>query len=322
MIGRNYKVGLGKETTRGTAIAPSIWVPKYEVTHDEKREYIVDESSIGIIAEGLSQAVVKEWAEGELSGKMGDKSFGLLLLVALGQVASAAKAGETLVYEHTFSLLNSNTHPALTIEIKNDLEQLAFALGALKSLKLKAEIGKYVEFNAGFESKKGATATSTPAYTAENEFHCKHAVLKLADTLAGLDAASAVDIKSIEISIDKNIESQFYLGSIGPSEIYNKQISVEGSIETVFKDLATFRALFKAGTQKAMRIDLVNSDVTIGTSANPRLKIDMPKVYMSDWSRAGANNEIVKQTIKFKGVYSLSDSKLIEMILTNLQTSY
>ena len=103
IIGRDFKVGFGKESTRGTAVTPAVWEPLLDVPSVEnKAEYIQDESNYGVIADSVDAVVAKEWSEGELKGNVHDKSFGYLLLAALGQVSSAVK--ETTAYNHTFSL--------------------------------------------------------------------------------------------------------------------------------------------------------------------------------------------------------------------------
>jgi hypothetical protein len=322
-IGRKIQVGIGKETVRGSVVAPTYWMPKLEASVEEKRVYANDESSIGNIADAVNSKVVKEFAEGEIQGNITDKTFGLILLAGLGQVSSVAgTAGDTAVYTHTFSVKNDNAHPSLSIEVKDDVAQYAFPLAMLNSLKINAEVGKYATFSAGFKAKKGATSSSTPAYTEENTFISKHASLKLATNLAGLTAAPVLDVKSVEISIDKNLDEEEILGSLEPKDITNQQISVSGNIEAAFKDETTFKNLFKAGTKKAVRIALTNSDVTIGATKNPTIQIDLASCVFEDWSRPTANNASVTQTIKFKGLFSIADAKMIEIALTSLAVSF
>jgi len=319
--GRKYQVGIGKESSRGIAVTPSFWLPKYDVTVDNKKTYVNSEASFGTIHDSDGSRIIKEWAEGEITGKVRDKSFGLLLLSAFGSVASVAKIGDATVYDHTFSVANSNAHQSLTIETKNDAQQLKYALAVINSLKITAQVGKFVEFSAGIKSKKGVAGTSSSVYTAENEFIAKHATLKLDASLAGLDGASAINIKSIELSIDKNIDDHEALGTTEPIDYANKDFACEGVIEAVFENTADFKDIFESGEPTAMRID-IKGDAVIGSGSNPELKIDLASVALQDWSRKAGNNEIVTQTIKFKGHYSLADTKMIEAVLTNLQVSY
>lgn len=320
IIGRDYKVGFGKETVRGTSVTPSVWEPVTEIPSIENKEdYLQEESGYGVIADTVDAVIVKEWAEGEIAGHVHDKSFGYLLLAALGQIASAVK--ETTAYNHTATLLNTNQHPSLTIEVKNSNEQLKYALAVLKSLKISAEVGKFVEYNASFLGKKGVTSANAVTYVDENEFFSKMVTFKHATNLAGLGAASAIAIKSFEINIEKDAEALFVCGSLAPEDIANRQISIEGTITGYFDD-TTLKAIYEAGTAKALRLDALNSGVTIGASSNPELKIDLPKVHFEEYSRSGGLGDFVEQTLKFKGKYSLTDAALASIVLTNTQTSY
>lgn len=321
MIGRIIEVGVGKETTRGTIVVPGMWVPKYEATVRDKREYINDDQSMGIIADSDDARIMKEFSEGEISGKVRDQSFGFFLLSALGSVSSAVAGGETVVYDHTFNMQNDNSHQSLTVEMKDDNEQMAYPLSIINSLKLNAELGKFVEFTAGFIGKKGTSASNSPSYTAENEFVPQDMVIKFATTMAGLGAASAISLKKVELSVEKNPEQRQYLGSVEPDGSYNKVMKLEANIETLFTD-TTLKGYFTAGTPMAMRIEMIDSNTTIGTASNPTLTIDLPRVTFPEWEVSGANDEIVSQTTKIKGHYSVSDSKFIQAVLTNLKVSY
>ena len=320
IIGRDYKVGIGKESTRGTAVTPASWEPLLDVpTIMNKETYVKDESNYGIIADAVDAQIVQELSEGEIKGNVHDQSIGYLLLAALGQVASAVK--ETTAYNHTFSLLNSNQHPSLTIEVKNSNEQLKYALSVLKSLKISGEVGKFVTYTASFVGMKGVTSSSTVTLSDENEFISKMISFKLAANLAGLGAASPVVISSFEISFDKNTDPVFVLGSVAPQDIVNKQFSVSGNIKAYFED-TTLKAIYEGGTAKAVRIDMINSGVTIGASSNPELKIDLAKVHFDEHSISGSLSSLIEQTIKFDAKYSITDSSIASVVLTNVKTSY
>ncbi len=320
MIGRQIQIGIAKEATRGTVAVPTFWIPKEDASIDDKVEYLESGQSFGILADSDDNSLIKQMAEGEISGKVRDKSFGLMLLGAFGTVNSVVK--ETTAYNHTFSLANTNIHQSLTVELKSAAEQLSFALAMVKSLKMNFEVGKFVTYALALVAKKGATSSNSPAYVAENEFIAKHATMKLATNLAGLGAASAIVVRSIDITIDKSVDEEMGIGSLDPVEIYNKEFSIEGTMEAEYKDTASFKAAYKAGTKQAMRIIVANTDVTIGASSNPTIQIDLAKVSFKDWVRAGSNKDIIKQTIKFKAHYSLTDAKMAEVVLTNTQTAY
>ena len=68
-IGRLIQIGLGKESTRGTAnTTAGYWNPWMDLTLDEKKEFAVDDQTYGVLEDNTNQTEVKEWAEGSLAG--------------------------------------------------------------------------------------------------------------------------------------------------------------------------------------------------------------------------------------------------------------
>lgn len=206
-IGRKIEIGIGSEAIRGTAVAPSYWLSSINADIDDKFDQVTDEESMGIIEDANDLKISKKYAEGTIGGYLSDISFGLILKATLGTDTKTTHAGETTVYDHTFSLLESCQHPTLTLEAKNPAQQLKFANAVVQSLDIKAELGKFVEFTTKVMAQTGVTSANTPSYPTEHNFMAKDVTVKFATTQAGLDAASAINVKNVEITFEKNIES-------------------------------------------------------------------------------------------------------------------
>lgn len=321
-IGRQLGFGIGKETTRGTSVAPSYWIPFAELAIDEKFENAIDQASVGVIEDSVSATRVKEWAEGTMKAPIGDAHFPLMLLAALGSISSAVK--ETTAYNHTITVQQGVQHQSLTLGIDDPLggQDYRHALGVITSLEITYEQGKLLEYSVGFKAKKGATATNTPSYTAENRFTHKHFVFKIATTQSGLDAAGVQNVRSATLKIEKNVEDDPILGSIAPNDFMNKQFAIEGTIEAIWQNETDFKTFVLAGTAKALRFDLTNTDVTIGASSNPRVKIDLHSAVFKEISRPVRINDVVVQTLAFKAHYSLIDAKMVSVLCNNTVTAY
>lgn len=321
-IGRLIKLGIGKETVRGTAAAATYWLPVMKVDHADKAEYAVNEAGFGTIVDSVGGEVTKNWGEGGFSALLGDKHFGLILYALFGTLQSAAKSAPNAdVYDHTVTLAENAQHQSLTIGVDESNGDYQFPLGMLNSLELKFELAKLLEYTATFKSKKGTSASLTPALPAENIFRPQDFHFYIAANLAGLDAASEIPVKSCSLKIEKDVEDYDVLGSTEPSDILNKSVKITGSV-TLIWDAETYKNYYLQGTTKAVRIKLTDTGVTIGSALNPELKIDLAKVIFNDFSKDTALNNIVMQTLSFKAVYSTSDSKVGEAVLTNLVTSY
>jgi len=320
-IGRKVSIGIGKESVRGTAVVPTFFTPHLELTLDEKITQAIDESTVARIEDAIDAKVTERMSTGSLRGIVQDKSIGLWLLAALGEVATSADSPEAGVNTHTFSVKNDAVHPSLTLAEVNEDENLAYPLTMIDSLELNVVLAEFIAFTANIRSKKAESASNTVAFTAENKFVPQHVGFKTATDLSGLGAAPVTKVKSFNITITKNIEDDRNFGSVDPDDILNRQFVVEGTIELLFES-ATFKDFVTGDDGRAMRLDIENTDVTIGAATNPKLTLDLAKVKFSEIARSLTLNEMVRQTLTFKSFYSLSDAKSIEAILINTEASY
>lgn len=319
-IGALADIGIKKEAVRGTAeTTASFWLPKMSLTVDDVIEQAVDENSIGVIEDASGAKIVAKASEGEIEGKIGDKSIGLILLGTFGSVSSSGIVDSA--YTHTFSVLQSAQHPSLTLLTNDPNQDYKYAMAMVTGLEIGAEVGKIITYKAGFMAKLGATATNTPSYVAENLFLAQHITFKTATNQAGLSGASAIVVKSVSFKIEKNVEKEQVLGSVDPADILNKQFAIEGSLELTF-DANTMKTEMLADTEKAMRIEFNNADVLIGATSTPKLTFDFHSVKFSAFTRNYGNGDIVTATVDFKAFYKLADAKMVTCTLVNAQATY
>jgi len=319
-IGRQISVWFGRETTRGTAVAISKWVPKTDFSFEEKAEIIQDESSIGVLTDSRDWFVSKQRAEGELSSSIEVNSIGWLLYSLLGSVS--VTTATTGAYKHTFSLLETNQAPSLTTAIKDPvLGTLAFPLTMVDEFTITCEEWQFAMFTVKLKSKPGAVAVDTVTYVADYKLLSRHSIFKTAANLAGLSGASAVCLRSFEITFTKNLEDDYCLGGLSPIDFINKQFIIEGSFTAVFTD-TTYRAFQLAWSKKAISFELKDTGTTIGLSSNPGLLIKLPIASFTEFSRTQGNDELVLQTLAFKWLQSIADGKSVEVELVNTTASY
>lgn len=385
-IGRRQSMGLGKESTPGTPVAASAWIPKMAGSFRPLFTKAKDTSSYGNISELRDSKTVKQMTEAELEGIFRDKYGGHLLMAAfgttfacykftLGTVSGTFVKGETITQatsgatgvirrvqgsgatqvlyitvtsgtftsgsntitggtssataiptfdsalrSHVFELLNSNNHPSYTIWSKDDVATLKSAYMMLESLELEVAAGDFLKFKSTWRGKKEASDSATPAFTAENEFLAKHASVKFADDVASLDAASATDVSRLRLQIAKNLKEFQAFGTTDITSQHNQHFAVSGDLEALFTS-ETLKNYVVNSTKKAMRLELTNTDVTIGTAGNPTLRIDFAQLSFGDWDRDGGENDLRMQTLGFEGEFKVADSETIAAILTNAQTT-
>lgn len=321
-IGRRINLGLGKESTRGVGVAPSFWLPKISFGFDDKATVIRSGASAGNIGAGPeSSHVVEQFAEGDFEGEIRDVSFGVLLSALFGAAPSSAVFSGA--YKHTYTLTNSNEHASLSIGVDDPIGDLLFELAMINSLKITVLPGDLVKFVCNFVSKRSADSTLTPAYTSENKFIGKHLNFKVAADSGSLDAAALIGLKRLELNFQKNVVRDNAGGTIQPVDINNLSFNIFGSFELNYED-RVYRNYMLNGTNRALRIDVVNNDVTIGTT-NPAFRIDLGVVDFEAWEPIKDNDELARQTINFNALWDLTNSRLFSdcyLVNSNAGASY
>ncbi len=382
-IGRLQKIGLGKESTAGTPVSATAWIPKTDGAFEPEVEKAKDLSAYGTIEELRDSQTVRQMTKTEVKGIFRDQYGGHLLNAALGteylclrmtmgSLSGTFQVGETVTQAvssatgtvrrvdgtqiyvvvasgtftsgsntvtggtssatgvptfdntlrtHVFARLNSNNHPSYTLYGVDDVGTFRSPYSMLESLELELKVGDFLRFASVWKGQKESSTSATPSFTtSENHFLSKHANLKLATSLSGLNAASASAVTSVKMTIQKNLEPYQAFGSVDVASIHNKQFKVVGEITALF-NATTLKDLVLNSTKKAMRLDLTNSDVTIGSAGNPFLIIDLAQVSFENWSRSAGNDELVMQTLGFEAEFSVTDSESIAMLLQNTKTT-
>lgn len=321
IIGRHIDLGVARETVRGTPVAPAFWVPRVEMSFDEKIESARVQSGIGNLDDSEQKHVLTKWAEGDVNGEVRDKAFGLFLYSIFGTCASSVAVDS--LYTHTFTLEDTCQHDSLTFTIVDPNSTDQYRLVMLSSLELTQTMDNVLMYTASFMGKTSKGGSGTPAFAVENKFTKKHLSVKLATSIAGLAAATPLSLKELTLTINQNVEPDNSLGTAEPEDFLNKQRTVEGSIELNYED-NTWKEYMRDGSYRAMQIAWTNSDVLVGAASHPALTFQFPRVDFYDWEPNMALDDIVRQTVSFKANYDLTNSlaAISTCTLANTQASY
>lgn len=322
IIGRLNSLGIGKESSRGTAVTAGMWLPVMELEYENAVKTAVNEASLARIENSDAEVVTTKYGEVSIKSKIKDQTFGYLLLSLLGTDTPAAQSSPNgAVYDHVFSVNQTTQHQSLSLALKGPNDDVVIPNAVVESLKVSAETNKYVMFEAKALGKASESATNTVSFTQENDFTSKHVTFKLAATQADLAAASAISIRKFEMEIKTSAMLEEVLGGTPVSDVLSQSFEVSGSVTLVHTD-ATYETLMLNGTYKALRFQLLNTDVTIGSTANPKLVIDLHRCTFQSRKRKMALNDLIEETFTFKAHYSLTDSKMISCTLSNTKASY
>lgn len=313
-IGRQQEVGIGRESTRGTIVAPSIWVPKTNFNVEDKATKARTQGSYGNILGGDDALVSEKYSQGELEIELQDNAIALLLYALFGSLSSASFNS---VYKHTLSIANSVQHQSLSLHMNDPIgaadsptKTIAYARAMVDQLEISSRIGELVMAKVSFLAMQHRDWTrQTPSYTAQNKFTHKHVSIKVASDTSGLGAASRINVQELTLTIKKNVVREMSLGTVQPVDIVNKRIEISGKLKLTHED-RTWRDYMMNGTTKAMRIAFANGDVTIGAT-NPQVQLDLAKVDFDQWEPAHALDDLSTQEITFNALYDPTSGTLI-----------
>lgn len=321
-IGRLLTVGIGKEASRGAGATPTYILPNTKLSFDDVIKQARSTGSLGFISDSEEAFVVTKHGNGDIEGEIRSKSFGLILYAMLGNYSVAGPTDSA--YTHSFTISQTNSHQSLAFVVADPNTTELYKLVMLNNLEINMAMDAVATFKAGFMSKSArSTGLTNPAAVHESKFTKKHINVKVADTIAGLSAATKLAVKSVTLKINKNVVVDDFLGTAEPEDILNQQLSVEGEIELNYVD-ETWKQYMLGGTNKSLEIDLVNTDDLIGASTRPSLKFQFPKVDFNPWQPQYANDKITTQKITFKANRDVANSSDIisECQLVNDVTTY
>jgi hypothetical protein len=262
--------------------------------------------------------VVRKWFDGDVSGILHADVLGYFLYNLYGDVTTTTVTGA--VKSHLFQLDDTIKHPTLSIFAKDgDVEQATFSGGVLNTLEITATTDDYVRFTANIIAENSASNSDTPSYDVEYDFIGKDVTVKIADTEAGLAGATAIKLKELTLNYDTGAISDFKLGSYNP-DVYNSRMAIEGSFEKNYTD-KTFQNLHNADTAKYMEIQ-IQGDAVLAGSNRPTAKFVFNKVQVTNWERAGGNDDLVTETVEFKAFYNFADEEQSKATVINLTANY
>jgi len=322
-IGRRESIGIGAESTRGVGVAATYWLNVLSFSFADQPTKARSEAGFGGIWGGDQAPMVYQHAEGDMEVELGDSSFGVILKALLGTVSTANNGDST--YTHTYTLQNDNAHDSLSIHTVDPIGNLIFELSMIDSLVLNITPENIISYTVTFKSKSSqASAGETVTYTSENKFLGRHLTFKVAATTADLTAASKVNLKSLSLTFEKNAEIETVLSTSQPEDIVNKMFNIKGEITLNYED-RTWLNYVKDGTYRAIRIQLTNTDETIGSgSQNPDFKIDLSKCDFDAWDPDFAMDDLARQTLTFQALYDAggNDNLINSCTLINTVVSY
>jgi len=323
--GRQQYFGLGKEVTRGSDVSADYWYPFTSFSVQQRIEKSTDAPAYGVIEKSGDIKTLRKFAQGDITAEVGVNGFPLLMYNLLGTLNSSDNGD--LTYTHTITVNSNPIHQSLTLVKKDANNQYAFPLGMIESLSFDIDIDadEKIYTDISFTGKSSSANSDVPSFDVnETHFVPNMASITTADSGGGLDSGDSISAKTISLEIaPESLERDHdFESGEEAADINNLGLNVSGSFTANFSD-STYEDYVFNNTDKALRVKLEDTATTIGSaSANPKIQIDLEKVYFTNVEKSGDNDAIVEQEITFEGRYDLGASKMITASVVNTESSY
>lgn len=316
-------VAIGRETTRGTGVAPTFGLPFATLDFDDMIEKAQNKSSLGTIDAVQNAAITKVYAQGSIKGIVYRNSIGAILTNLAGQVSTDTVV-ETTAKKHVWTILNTNVGSSSTLVKKDPNANLRFVLAILDELQIDYVTNNYIQYSAKFISQGSASGSDTISYATETEFIPQNVVLKTAAVgITNLGAASAyTNIRSFSINIKKTAKGTDALGTTALENVVNTDFITTGKLERYLDD-TTFKGYWQNNTHRSMRVDLIDTNDIVGAVTNPSLRFDMDNIIFTNRTEKRPNSDITTEEFDWTAIRDPTSGKTISTIeLVNDVASY
>ena len=317
-------IGLEDPTARGTFKDPQNFIPARTpsgINVDIIKKIIKETRGSGVSSQGSE--IIQRKAKGDLEFNLRVESIGFILKSLLGLCVSTVK--ETTAINHVFTkLLNNPQHPTISLALHQpNLQDYAYKGGLATKLEIRTPVDDLVNATINFIAvDEDEHADFVQVFRADDyHFRPQDISIKLATNLAGLDAAEVITLKNFRVSADNAGKPQQNLGSLVPADNLADDLEILGSMVLDYEG-DTYHDLVKDGTYKAMRIELERSDITIGATSHPKIRIDLSKVSFETHTPDRPMDDIVKDNLEFMAHGTDDGSEPIEVTITNERVGY
>jgi hypothetical protein len=314
--GRSIAVGLTKEVTFGTGLAPTSYLKVTNTAINLNRNYVESEARLGNRAK-IGNFFTNLSGDWSVDYEADCVDIGWYLKMVLGGEATPVKNGTSNEWTHTFKM--APTLPSYTLAYKRGGVDRVWAQGA-KADAMSLEVAPNAlitgSVNGTFRDQLDGQADFTPAYNTLSPLTFRHATVTF-------DGASN-DITQMSLNIgnalkvdDFRMDGTGKLKSITPTEL-----AVSGSFNAVFgTDSAPLETAYAGNLLKPVVLTL-DSGVVIDDDKTYKLTITMSKVQITNLT---VNPEIDGMTVsvEWQAFYDATDlSPIVVDLVNNRATVY
>lgn len=309
IIGQDVEVAVKQESTRMTIEDPASgdWIARGEFSVKDIKQVVEIMVNEGRITTRREIKPVHYEAEVTITLPLERKHLGKFLKGYYGTINTTADTPESGVHSHALSILHTGYVPSFTISVVSGSKQYQYAGGIITSMKLDISTDNAPMLTVTFLTKKAVSDSGlTPAYATTSYFSPVDVAVYLPASYSNIASANAIDIRALSIEWTREPKRMKYLGNDSYSNVIVADFDVKVSIEKDF-DTETYYTADTGyakddhlnNTTRALRLELTDTDVTLGASSNPVVTVDIPAGKMMEYEESDALKEIVGEKYDF-----------------------
>jgi len=319
-----YKnLGVAVEGSYGASIALATYLPVKSFSMNLDPNFTLKEDT-STTALGYDRAAyLRSVYDGSVDFNVDPVSIRYWLKLGMGIPGSGITIGAALSPDNGATAMgfiqnNTGVLPSYRID-KDEATAVSAYLGVIsKSMEIKSS-GDFVEGTLNLSAKTAfAGTTLSPTGVTVNPLVFAESKVYYGATVTG--CTTAIDVEDWSFTYDTQAEVTHLSGSRDASRVDPKIPKVSGSW-TRFYDDTNFGSYVGAGTERALRIEIVSSQTYSGTSPY-RLNFYFPRVRFSKTERPYEAGSFIKETVTFEGMYDINAGYLMRAVLHNGLNSF
>lgn len=309
-------LGLGKETIRGEAVSPSVYIP---VTADSEFDYkvnlIEDELVRGVFERFPPVAGTKE-CTGTIGIEVDDWNCGYFLLSLLGSVVTTDIGGSGGAYKHTFKRHPSLIElPSLTIYLDRKLVKKRYPLSVVKTIAFTGTGDGKISATITVISKteEDTNISMVPSWGEYKPFMFHQAKILI-------DNSQVYNVKDWTLNIDNGATGiRALIGSQDIQDVLAFGKMVVNGTMTVFFENETQRNKFLNNT--SAQIEIIYEGDVIESGIKRTFRILIPRAHYTAYPFQNIDG-LLGSSVAFNCYYSLASQLGIQIELINTIQSY
>lgn len=285
-------LGVAKETTPGTAVAASTFIPATQLAGEDVKNYVGDTAMRGSAVDSYGQFPTQGWGTYSFDCPVYMDTIGVPLKGILGS-EDVSGAGP---YTHKFAVLNSGTYqpPTWTLSDYNGFNTRQYPYFVFSQVQFTLDAGGLL--TASCQGQSFATATTTKP---TQSFSSKTAIQGYKGAIS-IGGTSTTKVENATLTIARTVNPITAVNNTtSPTAIWAGSVAVTGQMTLIYDD-DTFLTPMLSGTNQAIVVTYTNGADSLALQMTNGLFTKAPV------TRGG--NGYMEITVDFTAVANTTDT--------------